>query len=101
PAFCKIDTEGYEPEVLQGLSRPLRALSFEYNPLAADLTLAAVDRLTTLGDYEFNPSRGDHLRLEWPSWGDSAQVAGWLQAQSGEAEVGDIYARVKGAMWAT
>src|SRR5690606_31886866 len=30
PAFTKIDVEGYEDEVLAGLSRPLPALSFEF-----------------------------------------------------------------------
>ena len=34
PAFCKIDVEGFEIDVLTGLSRPVRALSFEYLPPA-------------------------------------------------------------------
>src|SRR5574341_2248396 len=32
PAFCKIDVEGAELDVLQGLSQALLALSFEYIP---------------------------------------------------------------------
>ena len=30
PAFIKIDVEGFEDHVLAGLSRPVRALSFEF-----------------------------------------------------------------------
>src|SRR5918997_5251407 len=30
PAFCKIDVEGAELDVLRGLSSPLKTLSFEY-----------------------------------------------------------------------
>ncbi|MCK4784435.1 MAG: FkbM family methyltransferase [Desulfobacteraceae bacterium] len=30
PAFCKIDVEGDEFDVLQGLSRPIKAISFEF-----------------------------------------------------------------------
>lgn len=31
PTFIKVDAEGYEPLVLQGLSQPIKALPFEYS----------------------------------------------------------------------
>lgn len=52
PAFVKIDVEGYEPQVLRGLSRPLPALSFEFLRDVLDqtadalLTLEGLDRYT-------------------------------------------------------
>ena len=30
PSFVKVDAEGFEEEVLQGLSRSIKALSFEF-----------------------------------------------------------------------
>jgi FkbM family methyltransferase len=36
PHFIKIDVEGFEVEVLQGLSRPVPLLSFEYRPTDID-----------------------------------------------------------------
>ncbi|MEM7022054.1 MAG: FkbM family methyltransferase, partial [Pseudomonadota bacterium] len=36
PRFCKIDVEGYEAEILRGLSQPIELLSFEYVPAAID-----------------------------------------------------------------
>ncbi|MFC7484929.1 FkbM family methyltransferase [Luedemannella flava] len=59
PAFCKIDVEGFEVDVLRGLTRPLRALSFEYLPPAHDAALTALSLVNSLGEYEYNysPSR--------------------------------------------
>ncbi len=71
PAFCKIDVEGYELQVLQGLSRPLAALSFEYIPVTLERAVACVDRLGELGDYRFR-----HSRVETHRWADP----GWLTA---------------------
>ena len=37
PAFCKIDVEGSQLEVLRGLSRALRVIAFEYIPLTVEV----------------------------------------------------------------
>jgi FkbM family methyltransferase len=93
PAFCKIDVEGLEAEVLAGLSRPLRALSFEYIPIAIDRAHACIDRLEQLGRYEYRPSRVETMRWATPGWLDPAAVRGWLGALPLSAGSGDVYAR--------
>lgn len=95
PVFCKIDVEGYELEVLHGLSQPLRALSFEYIPAAQAMAVACVERLQHLGDYEFNWSIGEQHCWQSPGWIDSATLITWLQSLSPHADSGDIYARRK------
>ena len=41
----KIDVEGFEAEVLKGLSQPIKALSLEFLPAAIDVAIEAVDLL--------------------------------------------------------
>jgi FkbM family methyltransferase len=93
PKFCKIDVEGFELEVLRGLSQPLTALSFEYIGAATDLAIGCVERLAALGDYAFNWSPGEQHRwhaLRWLTAGETLQWLAGLHADSGS---GDIYAR--------
>lgn len=93
PLFCKIDVEGYELEVLRGLARPLPALSFEYIPATKAMTLACIDRLQQLGDYEFNWSVSEQHRWQAPQWVDSKAMADWIERLPATAASGDIYAR--------
>jgi FkbM family methyltransferase len=90
PTFCKIDVEGYEAHVLQGLSHPLPALSFEYIPAALDVAHECLTLLAQLGDYEFNWSVGETHRWQSPRWLSAADVAAQLARQKGS---GDVYGR--------
>jgi hypothetical protein len=94
PAFVKIDVEGFELEVLKGLSRRVPALSFEFTPECADTALACVAHLDSLGFSGFNYSPGESMRLWDNTWGDASFIRARLEALRGDVSTfGDVYAR--------
>lgn len=93
PAFCKIDVEGFEEEVLAGLTRPLRALSFEYIPVARARAAACVDRLMELGEYRFRWSVVETMRWNDEGWVGPDAIKEVLARLPDSARSGDIYAR--------
>ena len=97
PAFCKIDVEGYELDVLKGLTQPIRALSFEYLRANLDAARACVAVLAALGPYEFNGSAGEAQRLRSPAWLDTGACLAWLDTGAGLGDSGDLYARLRTA----
>ena len=95
PAFIKIDVEGGEPAVLDGLTMAVPALSFEYLPGAIDEVRACVDRLWVLSGesrYEFNWSVGESYELASPEWLDGDGI---VTALGTSARSGDVYARLR------
>jgi len=90
PAFCKIDVEGFELEVLAGLSSPIPALSFEFVPERVEAALACIDRLVELGSYEFNYDIDELMNLRLPSWVGPEDIKARVRALE---KFGDIYAR--------
>lgn len=96
PRYVKIDVEGYEVEVLAGLSQPVEILSVEFLPGFPHLTHAVIDRLAELGDYRFNPVQGETGGFLWPEWRDGAAVKAWLGTLPADATSGDLFARLPG-----
>ena len=94
PAFVKIDVEGSEPAVLAGLSRPVRALSFEYLPKALERVEACIARLTTLGPYVFNWSAGETYQFGDEGWLKSRELLARLRTPDARRRSGDVYARL-------
>jgi hypothetical protein len=95
PRFCKIDVEGFEAEILRGLSRPIPLLAFEYVPAASGVACEAIELLRALGPYRFNATVGERRAFLWRAWQDSAAALAWLRARRPDERSGDLYARLE------
>ena len=92
PRLVKIDIEGHEAEAVRGLSRPVFALSIEFVPMTRIIVEAALDRLIQLGDYRFNASYGDDMRLLHPVPLSAENTRLWLRSLGDDGPAGDLYA---------
>ena len=94
PRFCKIDVEGYEEEVLAGLSRPIPGVSVEFVSGSLEVAVACIRRLEELGPYEFNAISGEEREFCFREWQAGRDLLGWLESGAGGVSSGDLYARV-------
>jgi hypothetical protein len=95
PCFCKIDVEGFEAEVLAGLSKPIEALSFEFTPELTKTTVGCVAHLAAIGAYEFNFDVNESMQLQLTSWVGPQEIIKELTAITDYRLFGDVYARLK------
>jgi hypothetical protein len=84
--------------VLGGLTRPLRALSFEYLPAAHDAALTALKLVEGLGaaagGYRYNYVPVETLRFASERWLDVADLIRLLDRIRPLGRPGDVYARL-------
>ena len=95
PAFCKIDVEGYELQVIKGLSEPIHIISFEYTiPEFIDKAIMCINYLNTIGKIECNYSVGETLQLALDSWLEPEKfISSFNQLHLNGIIDGDIYVR--------
>jgi FkbM family methyltransferase len=94
PRFCKIDVEGFEAEVLAGLSQAVPAVSVEFVSGQLEAAAVCVRRLSALGPYLFNVVLGEGREFAFARWLDVEPMLDWLRAGAGGASSGDVYARL-------
>jgi FkbM family methyltransferase len=97
PAFIKIDVEGYELEVLEGLSRPVKYLSLEVTSEDIDNLKKCLHRIEEVGKYIFQFSEGETLKFTLDQWMDRETLLNSLQSKIVTQPMlwGDIYCKLK------
>jgi FkbM family methyltransferase len=93
PDFVKIDVEGHEPAVLQGLSTAVPLLSFEFTMIQLAAAQACIARLGNLGQYEYNISFGEEHLLRHETWLTPQDMSETLDVLPATTNSGDVYAR--------
>ncbi len=98
PKYCKIDVEGYEYQVLKGLTKPIPVVSFEFSAeLLADVKQCG-ERLLQIANYEFNISYGEAVHLASQQWFSLQEVIIILEKEKANKTYhvwGDIFVKLK------
>lgn len=93
PKFCKIDVEGFELQVLKGLSRPLPYISFEFTKEFLQDAEACMHHLEGIGPVKFQVCLYNRYRFAMPDWIGATEMSEYLDSVPEADLCGDIYAK--------
>jgi FkbM family methyltransferase len=100
PYYCKIDVEGWENEVLRGLSTPIPLVSFEFH-IDKDITPRTIECLRLLsrfGAAEVNVTPAESVQFHLRDWVPIQEFIDWYPGDLAQTlpqwPVGDIYVRM-------
>ena len=93
PHFCKIDVEGFELEVLRGLTRPIAVLSYEFHRHRIPDALACLDYLERFGPFDVNLTSKDDPVFVSHRWFDAEEARRFFGHTL--PEWGDVFVRLK------
>jgi len=97
PAFCKIDVEGYEYEILRGLKQSIRCISIEYHFNEEDLEKCwkCLEHLNNIAAIEVNFMPFTKNTFEFTEWVSLAEFRNRFPGRYRQQDAyvyGDIYA---------
>jgi FkbM family methyltransferase len=95
PAFMKVDVEGHENAAIGTLHQAVPALNMEFH--ADWIPVRAMERLDSLGAYEWNYCLDGGGKLVLPEWVGRGEMLDYMQAhltRTGLGSWGDVYGRL-------
>jgi FkbM family methyltransferase len=99
PHYCKIDVEGWESQVLHGLSRPIPLISFEYHQDDGKMrdAYACLDRLRSIANIEVNITPREQSTLALDHWVDADEFKSAFRSKFCDKDdflYGDLYVKM-------
>lgn len=92
PVFAKIDVEGFEYEVIKGLSRPIDYISLEFAYEFLDSIFLSLEHLARLGQIRANYAKGKTPQFVSKEWMNMKELREELLAlEKGLSSWGDVY----------
>jgi FkbM family methyltransferase len=100
PKYCKIDVEGFELNVLEGLNERIGLLSLEFHADERNMTMTrlCLDRLEKQGRLQVNVIPFSSYAFAWPKWvtRDEFETKFWTELSNNpEFAYGDIFIRYR------
>lgn len=96
PFFCKIDVEGWELEVLRGLTQPLPLVSFEFHLNDHDVrkTIACLETLGHFRGSRVNLTPVERSTFHFERWVALKQFLEWFPGDLERTLPGDKYGEI-------
>ena len=95
PAFIKINANGFENEVLKGLTTPILLISVSFYSYLHSKTTENVRRLMSIGNYEFNWILNEEAKFQSKEWLSPKELNASMSDFVGTRFSGEIFARLK------
>jgi len=93
PRFCKIDVEGFELNVLKGLTQPIPYISFEIAERNFEAAVKCVEHLDSIAQVGFKHCPYEKYKFSNSEWLPKSHFIPFIESLPPELITGDIYAK--------
>ena len=94
PKFCKIDVEGYEFNVLKGLTMKIPIISIEYTKEFLNDAEKCLNHLKSLGKLRLNYISREDFSFKLAKWTNQKKLLEILNQEPDDLAWGDIYIKI-------